>query len=1172
MKHWICALLLCCAFVSKAHPFGPGGIAVDWTQYDPKEKALPTQVNLMKNGSFEMPGTVLNGWAGKQHWVGWAHVHAGTTDPKIKALREKFSKAVSRSVSDKYASDGKYSAFLCSPESFKNAANPLPMLSNKIKQTVPVEQGKGSGRYRFVFSLRGRHAVTMPHAGALVVQLQGEKRGPKGKFVAAGKVAQSNFLLRPEWVRKQCDIILPPDATAVSVTISLYGLGEAWIDDCRLFPAEAGQSAADRVQVRLSPYELLDNTWCIGEGLPGVMNFAFHAENKKFPRKAQKLELTLPPGFTAVDCRDVCTLSGGQNNVWHLDLMRLGRGAFQDWYMLQSASVMVTSSLKSSEKLYTGSYRLVDGDWKGRLHEFKLKVIPAFQGVRPKMFRSAAMLGHEFTFAGAGREKIAEFYLKSGFSCIHGAKADLAARMQQAGLLRYTAHYFLCNGFRLGAAPKPESVQFKMLDGKPFPRKICPVEVYTRGPYYMKEVYEKILKKNIVGDDVTDFFMPNWEPYYLDSKGCFCDRCRDEFIKYSKGKPSKEEIMAVWPAGLLREYGDEYFKFRSWQHGRLVVTIHKDAAALGRGKGKESGFVPEISWRSVTYEGNAYCRQYNVKDYMYELPWLEPWGPYVFNRAGQPYNYYPAVHLSTYVAAGMMKRFILDSFKGRKAPGMIAFPHGFQGNDWVTEPEALAFEMLCFFVRGWEGVFCYYFPRGYDYRHWRAMAEANTTVARYEEFTFKGKNDNSGVKLTGLTPLPEKLYYAPGVEEPEDGVGRFPGLSKMGPIQFQTWRYRDEILVCAGNFWQKGEHFFKLQIAGLEAGRKYGVTVSGTNCGNFTGPELARGIILQVGALRWQFIRIGKPAAGPAGFSQADMKKLMARRLPEIRKLVAWEKARYAKLQSGALAENPPVDYAALKAVSSAGITVTPAKNNLTVKTPAYTLTVEPGQGGRIHEWRSAGTELITSRKMFGFAVAGFWYPPKSALQLRSPMKLEGIVPVKGGVEVRLSRVLTAKDSPKFGGLKFEITHLFTGSGVVTRTKITNLLHDAAEFAFRYHNMPALLGKQQGENGSIRFASGETFRRDFDQKLITVGKADPVLESAFKIVQRVCKAGKLPAVLSSPKCGTALELAFPVTPHSVVVWDDVRQDVPTFEPVFPRTQLDPGKSVEFVMQATLKKK
>ena len=87
-----------------------------------------------------------------------------------------------------------------------------------------------------------------------------------------------------------------------------------------------------------------------------------------------------------------------------------------------------------------------------------------------------------------------------------------------------------------------------------------------------------------------------------------------------------------------------------------------------------------------------------------------------------------------------------------------------------------------------------------------------------------------------------------------------------------------------------------------------------------------------------------------------------------------------------------------------------------------------------------------------------------------------------------------------------------------------------------------------------------------------VGKEDPVLESAFKIVRRVCKAGKLPAVLSSPKCGTVLELAFPATPHSVVVWDDVRQDVPTFEPVFPRTQLDPGKSVEFVMQATLKKK
>ena len=125
----------------------------------------------------------------------------------------------------------------------------------------------------------------------------------------------------------------------------------------------------------------------------------------------------------------------------------------------------------------------------------------------------------------------------------------------------------------------------------------------------MTEVYGKILKLKIYDEDVTDIFMTNWEPYYLDSKGCFCERCRDEFIKYSKGKPSKADIMAVWPKDLLRKYADEYFKFRSWQHGKLVVTLHKDVAALGRSAGKTSIFIPEVSWRCATHKHNHwFCK------------------------------------------------------------------------------------------------------------------------------------------------------------------------------------------------------------------------------------------------------------------------------------------------------------------------------------------------------------------------------------------------------------------------------------------------------------------------------------------------------------------------------------------------------------------------------------
>ena len=1151
-----------------ANPFTPGGVAVDWSQYDPKPQGVQSSVNLLKNGSFEMPGTDISGWRGKGHWVGWTHVHSAEKTPAMKDFQKTFSKSALRKISNAGAASGKVSAWIKTPDALKEAFKPLPMISNKISQSVRIAPETQEQLYRLVFMAKGFHTPTVPHTGSLVVMLQGLKYNEKKRFQNFGKGVQSTFTLRSQWTQHTVDLRLPAGSEGISVTLCLYGVGELFVDDVQLFPADTAKKKKERVQVRVSPYSQLDNTYCLGENLPGVINFTFNANNPKFPRKQQKLELILPSGFRVADVRDICKVSGGKDNVWYIDLMRMPRVAFtRSWYMLQACSVMIESTLPASEKTYPAKYRLVDGDWKGEQHTINLKVIPAFHGKRPKIFRSAAMLGHEFSFDGPGTAKIADFYVKSGFSAIHGARENLAKEIKKHGLLRYRTNYFLSNGFRLGAAPKTGNARFILADGKHFNRKICPIEVYKRGPYYMTEVYNKILKEAIVTADSTDIFMTNWEPYYLDSKGCFCNNCRDEFIKYSQNKLSQEEIMAVWPKDLLRKYPEQYFKFRSWQHGQLVITLHQDAEALGKTVGKESGFVPEISWRCTTIEGNSYCKQYNVKDYMYDLPWLEPWGPYIFQKTGEPYRYYPTAHLPTYGAAGMMKEFIAANFKNRKAPRMIAFPHGHQGENWVTEPEALAFEFLCFFVRGWEGAFGYYFPRGYDYRHWRAMAETNTAIAAYENFTLKGKNDNKGIKLSPVTPLPKKLYYAPAWAEPKGEKGKVPGLSKMGPIQFQAWNYNGEKLICAGNFWQKGEHFFKLQVSNLEPNKKYGVEVSGTGYGNFTSAELAKGILMQCGALRWQFIKIGKEVK--VEFSAAQLEKLMAERMPAIKAAVAWEKAQYKRVSSNDAAENPEVDYKSIKSVTNAGVTVSAAVSSLAVKSAAYTLTVEPGQGGRIHDWKAGNELFIAKRRTFGFAVAGIWYPAKNALQLSSGMKLEGIVPVSDGVEVRLSRILTGKDKAALAGVRFDIIHKFTAQGVVSTTRITNLLHDAIELSFRYHNMPAILGNQKSNSGSIKFKSGEIFNRDLDQKLIRLSDNDPLLEQAFKIVKQTRVAKELPVTLCAPWNKNALQITFPAMPQSIVVWDNASQDCPSFEPIYKRTQIVPGKSAEFVMSATV---
>ena len=1150
--------------------FSPGGVESDWSRFDPKPRCEESRINFVENGSFELPGTDFKGKKGKGAWLGTARTHGRNDAPKFKVFQEKFREVAVHEVTADPAAAGKYVLHLKTPDDVAKWYKPFPQISNRVGQTMKIPVSAEDGLYRLVFKARGSHTPTAPNRGLFLVQLRGMKSTGKNQFRYEGKGIQPYFSLRKAWTSYSFDLRLPAGCTAAGLNFCLYGAGEAFVDDVRLYPVAA---AADQgpVQVKVMPYSLQDNLFCLGEKLPGVVNFTFNAHDRKFKRKALLLELELPPGFRVVDARTNCPLTKAGENVWHIGLMQLIPLALKrPWYAQHGAAVMIDSLLPASEKLYTAKYRLRDGAWQGPASELKLKVIPAFYGKRPALFRSAAMVNNEWTFEKEGVRAITDFYLTSGFSCIFGAKGPVSHAMKKQGLPRYMGSSNLANGFRLGADPKPDFAQFRMADGKAWPRKICPVEVYTRGPYYKEAVYGKILKAALVDEDLTDNFMPNWEPYYLDSKGCFCNRCREEFVKFCGGKIPAEVIRKAWPGEILQKYADVYCTFRSRQHGKLMKALQEDISALGKAAGKESNFVPEISWRCVTNEHNVYCRQYNVKDYMYDFPWLEPWGPYVYNRAGQIYSYYPTIHLIPWVAGGMVKRFMAENFKGRKPPRLIAFPHSYQSSDWVTEPEALAFEILSYFVRGYDGVFCYYFPRGYDYRHWRSVAKANTLIARYENYTLKGRTDNAGVSLKPVTPLPEKLYYPPVAAEPEGAPGRYPGLSKLGPLQFQVWRLGEELLVCAGNFWQKGEIFFTLKAAGLDPRRRYGVEVNGAPYSNFTGKELAAGVLLQAGALRWRFIKIGAPVKG--GFGKDEMKRLLEARRPLIEKAVKWEKEHYAEVSSYAAAENPVIDYGKLKKVSSAGVTVTPKENGFQVKCAAYSLTLDPSKGGRLHNWKAGNDVLVSERKQMGFGVPAVWYPANAAFVLGSGMKLERITPVKEGVKVSLSRVLSAKDSRPLAGVKVELEHTFTASGVTSFCRFVNLLEDAVEFSFRFHNVPALLGKKEDKVGSLRFASGEAFPRNFVQKIFRVGTPDPLLEAAFKRANHRAEAGKFPVTLSAPWSATLLEADFSPRPRALVTWDSLRSDCSSFEAVFDRVQPAPGGKAEFSMKVNLKHK
>jgi hypothetical protein len=263
------------------------------------------------------------------------------------------------------------------------------------------------------------------------------------------------------------------------------------------------------------------------------------------------------------------------------------------------------------------------------------------------------------------------------------------------------------------------------------------------------------------------------------------------------------------------------------------------------------------------------------------------------------------------------------------------------------------------------------------------------------------------------------------------------------------------------------------------------------------------------------------------------------------------------------------VDYNAIEKITSAGVTLAPEKKSLRITTGNYALTLEPGQGGRLHNWQCGDDVMVGKLRKWGYAVPAVWYPAEAALMLRSGMKIESITPGKAGITVKLSRTITAKDNPRLAGMKLELTHEFTVSGIKSRARFTNLLHDAVEFAFRFHNMPQLLSRKNRDVGEISFASGEVFKRSYVQKFIRTSAEDPLLEKAYKRTKHISTAKSFPVRISAPWSRHALEVTFSPVLHSIMLWDEERSASSTFEPVFRRTQLAPGQSVEFNMNTKI---
>lgn len=1144
-----------------------GGVSVDLSNCGKTSYQICGE-DLVKNGSFEK--IAKNG--NPENWNNSIWVY--TPDKKEReTLLPKIKDLPSRTVCSEKSSDGKNCVrIFCPAEAASLRNGTLPDFSNNFTTNIAIPENIASAKLllKFKYIAKSYNVQGTNNFGALV---SFEGKGLKDKYI------YRVFSGSADWKDAEMEFLLPKGTEKLSLQFRLYGCGEAFVDNVSLFPV----ATDDGVSMKLVPMSYVDNTFALSQGQPGLAVFSFKNE-KSVPVKKPFAFLEVPENIKCLDSTKLCkiieTKAVPGKNIYKIDLSELkkffGKDSYPTWNAL---TLLLKSETVPSDTLYPASYWYEDGDYKSSPVSFNIKVIPAIKGMRPSIFSVGTMCAREIEFPGKDSiSSIADFYEGCGFNTVHsGSSKEFSQLMKNKNIKRYTQPFWFCNGYRIGAEKKPEGSKFIRPDGTPFIDSgidaICPVEVYTKGAYYTDKVVPA-LRKIIVEDKTADSIMPNWEPYYYDFKGCFCLKCKEEFAKFA-GIPN-EEMTKLTSAELMMKYKDKWIKFRSIQHGKMMAVFEETINALGKEAGIESHFVPEIAWSQLIESDNSHFAQYNPLDYMDKLPELEPWGPYVFHSASKPYEYNAGIHLVTFEAARDMKSFVAKHVKDpAKRPRLIAFPHGLQCNDWVTEPEAIAFENLIFFLNGWEGSLVYYFPRGYDARYWQALAAANTTIAKFEDFVFKGKKID-GAEVTSRTPMPAidvPEYWSEG----GNFMQKLPGLKNSSLLKVMQFELGNKRLIAVGNFWEKGESFFTLKINGLPSGnyivneplpkRTY---AKNNNEISFSSSELEKGILLHAGALRWVFFVVepfSKNMQTENIVMQDDVYDTMNKRLPAIEKVMKWEKD-YRKASQG----NTKVpDYSAIKEIKegaySCKIEKEADKVRVVLGSPTSSLAVDPVAGARIASWKSESRELVCQEKKMGLGIDAFWWPAKASCRIISPYEFAGQKVTADAVSITFKRTINADDSVPLAGMTIlkTVTLSENGRKIEILSRIINSSSSEKNFSFRYHNMIAYLEQINGVTGTAAMKKSGTevlFKREYMIKLFRMAEnIDKDQESSFQM-DNIFRIDSDEVVFESPNFPfkTSFRVGDKNDLYSYIFWDSGKQSCSTFEPLFRKVSLAPGQS------------
>ncbi|MDD5727562.1 MAG: hypothetical protein PHV59_03270 [Victivallales bacterium] len=1159
--------------IMAAPELDPGGISMDLTGKQIK-KAKTIGENLIPPGQFREGQITLKSHPGG----GWRGIsYCAKSD--FKKINDFTSRAyVKKTPPEK----GFYIALNTSTELLKlNPELKNVRIKNTLFQDIPLQ---GSTTYQLSFDYRGKAEGGIYNGLTVYGPVVNTSKYISLKY-RTGKTLQKSLTLKQDWTNYSINFTTVADAELIRLCFILEAFGSCDIDNIELREVQK----VGGLDMLLTPIMYVDNTFYLASGQPGIMFINALDWSGKKPQ-APFAHLKLPPGFEVVGVQDPIKMlppkvNPDKSSVYTFDLAAVRSKCKAGYNLTFAIAPLIVPSVPPGEKKYTAEYYISNGDYTSKPRKFSIEVMEPIHGKKPKRFQIGGVSRHGLKYSGRSAHKVAEFYRQCGFNAAMFNRffsTDMAKEFKKAGISRYLQPpKGIYNGnvlIGMPAKPGPDAA-FITQGNKPLYSKyglplICPYQVYTRGKYYREYVVGAM--EQYIRDGLTDSFMVNWEPD-VNFKGCFCTRCRDAFIAYSG--IAKDEIIKGWPQSTLQKYQSQWVKFRSWQHGKLLETLQQDTAAVGKKYHQHSNFIPELSIR-LALASRRLSPQHAIIDYMDKLPWLNLWGPYLYHDLKHPYEYISGMHLVSFFAAKEAKQYINENIQNpKKRPRLISFPHSNCMFDWVSEPKALSFDSLCFLAAGWEGVFAYYLPQGCDLRYYREMSKVAAVAAEFEDFVFDGK-ELPAPDLTPLTPLPK---FAGGLiprwQEAIPSLQNDPSL-----LQASARQLGDKRMLAVGNFWQKGEVFYKLKIPGLETDKKYSLSLpvsklrfAGSDGKNFSGKELAAGILLQTGALRWNFYLL-EPAGeneskGFITLTQNAVNRIYQERKVSIQAAFDNEKKQYSKQRR----EIGIPDYSSLKAMNNAGVACAPVKTAsgtmLAFSTQNAKILIDIARGGQVTSWKVDGVELVTQEKEYGLGIDAF-FGIKERTILTRPYRLVSQKKTGNGLSLNLERRLVNADNPIYAGLTVRKEFRISPDTMKIISTVSNTGMGVAGFLFRWHNMLAPLQ----QNGTAEMVgSGIKYQRCFMRKLYLLAARpdekilDVIRSGKKRVVPEKIKSSEVVFALPSSDSKVILNVEPSAELNCFVIWDDGGWP-PTFEPIFNKVALAEGQSWSASMTFTWNKK